>query len=463
MSDLAHCRRLSVSARRAQREPAWCDGAFTAGNFSDVRNDVCMLTPVHAPNFLHLARRLDATQRLSLVQPPPTTVVVFDDGAAQTAFCRAHRTSCTLSFFSPLNLNELIGEEMYLVAQSMLHTGGYINRERLRDRMHGSSSLARECSPKFGGQCYQSLKKFYGAAEGPSHCRVYWVSDAESFPFRPFNFSSLTSHTTLGIGRRAHGRTSKPGEHRPFLLVPSWYFDRHRCVTRVNLFDDSDCASWISHELQLNDRFISDAAAQQSHHQTVYDINNWWFYDKHLARAIIDRTEQLRKGEHFVRYFASLQVPDIIFFRANFDFFARQKGCPMASRDYLRVVERHFPTAFSSCCKCSAILPQPNASSSGRTTASAATAALHDEPRRPCYALTDLWGPCFRKHVHRPSQLASFLVEQLGIFGIFGNEIDRVPRAVLDADTRLSWVVNNAYKWRDASRYTRMSNEPVVG
>ena len=45
------------------------------------------------------------------------------------------------------------------------------------------------------------------------------------------------------------------------------------------------------------------------------------------------------------------------------------------------------------------------------------------------------------------------LVESLGIFGIFGNEMDRVPDAVLRADHRISWVVNNAYKWKAAKLY----------
>ena len=42
-----------------------------------------------------------------------------------------------------------------------------------------------------------------------------------------------------------------------------------------------------------------------------------------MARALIDRTEAVR-GAHFVDYFASLQVPDINFWRANFEFLARQ-------------------------------------------------------------------------------------------------------------------------------------------
>ena len=49
--------------------------------------------------------------------------------------------------------------------------------------------------------------------------------------------------------------------------------------------------------------------------------------------------------------------------------------------------------------------------------------------------------------------LAAFLVDTLGIFGIFGNEIDQVPHSVLSADRRISWVVNNAYRWSKARTY----------
>ena len=104
----------------------------------------------------------------------------------------------------------------------------------------------------------------------------------------------------------------------------------------------------------------------------------------------------------------------------------------MVARDYLRLVERQFPVAFARCCSC------------GQSRATNASL--------PCYALSDLWSSCFVAHAS-PGALAAFLVEQLGIFGIFGNEMDLVPEDVLRADSRLSWVVNNAYKWRHANRY----------
>ena len=105
----------------------------------------------------------------------------------------------------------------------------------------------------------------------------------------------------------------------------------------------------------------------------------------------------------------------------------------MVNRDYLRALRHAFPVAFERCCACS--------------RADATNATL------PCHTLLPLWGECFAAHT-TPTQLAAFLVEELGIFGIFGNEMDHVPDAVLRADHRLSWVVNNAYKWKRAAVHT---------
>jgi len=435
------------SALLSGRTPAFCDGNFVGMVAkAPAADDVCMLTPVHGPNFAHLARRLEQTARLS-TGPPPTTVVVFDDPVAHRQFCQRFATACVTPGFVPLDLRTLIGHVAYSAAQRMLRTGGSQSRERLRDAAHGDDTHARACFPKFGGQCYQSLKKLYGAAQGPSACRVYWVSDAESYPFRRFNLSSLAQATLRGGGK-------------PFLLVPSWYPNRYGCSASTNMYDDGDCAVWIASSLALGGsssrRRAALAAAASSRaasrrtttprdapgagsylagsqraYQTVFDLNNWWFYDREMARAVIDRTEQ-SVGSHFVDYFATLQVTDINFWRTNLEYLTKLPGSPMVVRDYLRVLERHFPVAFARCCSCR------------RRGATNET--------QPCYALTHLWTPCFLTYA-TPQQLAAFLVDQLGVFGIFGNEIDAVPDAVLRADERISWVVNNAYKWRRASLF----------
>ena len=195
------------SAAHAKRAPAWCDGAFTAvdGGSGD---DVCMLTPVHGPNFVHLARRLEETARLA-IGTTPTTVVVFDDAQESRAFCRRFESACASPGFVSLDLRTLVGDKAYASAAGMLRTGGSQSRERLRDRVHGADPLARECFPKFGGQCYQSLKKFYGAAQGPAHCRIYWVSHKDPTGFLLY----CCQPALLGCSRRLQLPLQYPSAH----------------------------------------------------------------------------------------------------------------------------------------------------------------------------------------------------------------------------------------------------------
>jgi hypothetical protein len=186
------------SAAHARRQSAWCggaDGGFSraaldsVGDAEDDAAATCMLTPVHAPHFRHLAWRLNRTYTLAAYAP--TTVVVFDDAAAAAAFCERHPRECALPGVHSLQLAALLGDAMYAVARSMLRTGGWAQRAQRRRQQWPDDSLAARCDPKYGGQCYQSLKKFYGAAAGPEHCRRFWVSDAETWPFRRYEWRVL--------------------------------------------------------------------------------------------------------------------------------------------------------------------------------------------------------------------------------------------------------------------------------
>ena len=502
------------SAQYAGRASAWCHGHIVRppqkSPVASDHSDICMLAPVHAPNFGHLAHRLEQTELLAIGRVP-TTVAVFDDPSESASFCRKFPRPCTSPHFVRLDLKSLVGSEAFLAAVGMLKTGGAASREKLRERLHAGDALARECFPKFGGQCYQSLKKFYGAADGPSQCRVYWVSDAETYPFRPFNWSTLvaktvsrpaaasstpattstrsssstaattatltTTITTTSSAAAASSANDALHYHRhakPFLLVPSWHENRYGCGATSNLYDDADCAVWISARLGLDDGSVGEAGVPSSSrraYQTIYDLNNWWFYERTMARALIDRTEMVTR-QHFVPFFASLQVPDINFWRANFELLSRQTGSTMVSRDYLKLVERAFPLAFERCCACTRPARHWNAAGGlreGLSSGGSRNAAARPPPiinasmdLLPCYGLEHLWSPCFLAHA-KPSALTAFLVDTLGIFGIFGNEIDQVPHSVLSADRRISWVVNNAYRWSKARTYVEKQRSAPGG
>ena len=69
-------------------------------------HSACLLTPVHEPDFLALAARLELQRRFSADAVPPTTVVVFDDRGAEAAFCAEY--GCSDSSVKRLALTELL-------------------------------------------------------------------------------------------------------------------------------------------------------------------------------------------------------------------------------------------------------------------------------------------------------------------------------------------------------------------
>ena len=434
------CRMPRFSADHSSRSPMWCGGSHGAmlGPWSresapsvawrqreEVATDVawngtCMLTPVYSAHFHHLENRLVQTAHFA-VGKVPTTVVVFDDAAAHAAFCARHPKGCSPDVkLYPLNLKALLGDEKYAVARSMLASGNWRQRELRRNRTFVNDPLASACSPKFGGQCYQSLKKFYGAAQGP--CSRYWVSDAETFPFRMYSWSQLV-------------QVAWPSTRRPFLLVPSWYPDRWGCTYTQDSFSDSSCGVWTASRLKLTsfpDFTVSETDVQKKMWQSRFDVNNWWLYDRRTARAMIDRTEQTA-AMHFVDFFAPMMMTDIPFWRYHVEHLSLQIGSPLITVNYFELLQTAFPAAYAACCNCHS-----------------------DKKRRPCYEITDLWSSCFRRHASDVA-LARFVVNDLGIFSVFGNEANQMPEGVLQADPRLAWVHNNAYRWSAHQNLRRCS------
>lgn len=436
------------SAAHSGRPSAWCkgaDGGFSAAAAATSAvavsaSSLCMLSPVHPPHFGLLAQRVELTYKL-VDDAPPTLVAVYDDAAGAAQFCRRHATACQYPHFHQLNLQELVGPDAWPAAQGMLRTGGWREREKLRDRLWPGDPLARQCAAKFSGQCYQTLKKFYGAAAGPAHCQHYWVTDAESFPFRRYNFSEVARHSFEADGRL-------------FRHLLSWYPSRWGCPHVQNLYSDASCGEWVASTLRMTRYPEADFDTQgpaasagagavasplnvsigAKMRQTMFDLNNWWWYDRRMVRAMIDRVEQVRGGQHFVRYFASLQTTDVAFFDYNFEHLVTLPSAPMAARSFLADIEAHLPAAFAACCACRG-----------------------DPSRRPCYTIDDLWGECFRRHASL-RRIGRFIVERLGIFGLFGNLMAEAPRAVLAEllalEPRLSWAISNAHKWRPPPQYS---------
>lgn len=218
------------------------------------------------------------------------------------------------------------------------------------------------------------------------------------------------------------GRGAAPRLYRHLV---SWYPSRFGCAHTQNLYSDASCGEWVANTLRMSAYPEGDVNVSAKMSQTVFDLNNWWMYDREMVRAMIDRTEQVR-GTHFVAYFASLQTTDVAFWDYVFEHIVTRPGSPMIWRSFLDDLQTEFPESFRRCCTCGGSPAKP-----------------------PCYAISDLWSRCFRRHAS-DRQIGAFLVQALGIFGIFGNLLRQpdFPLSLLQAEPRLSWALNNADRWK---------------
>lgn len=383
-----------------------------------------MLTLAHQPDFKHLNRRVQRTHAFAIARPP-TTVAVFDDALASKQFQLAYPDS--YAKLVPLNLRSMLGDRMYAVARSVLRDDAPLGK--LNPGPPGKYQLSTGCGYRAtGGRNYQSLKKFFGALHGPSHCSLYWVSDAETWPFRRYHWDTLVAPTARA-------------PLLPFVLATSWFPNRWGCAHVLDGHRDATCGALVAQHLRthrywdmepspLGARAHAAAAktVQRKMLQTKFDLNNWWFYEPRTVRKMIAHTERA-SNMTFVDFWVAMRLSDSAYWRYWIDHAVTLPDATMQVKSYLDAIQQHFPRAYDHCCACSgaALAPPIN-----RTSKSP-----------PCYFLADLWSPCFMRFTSHAA-VAKFIFEQLGIFGIFGNRASKTPVHVLHAEPRISWLVNNA-------------------
>jgi len=263
----------------------------------------CMLTVVHEPDFPHLHHRLQATYALARGKPP-TTVVVFDDHNASREFRSRYPESHSKAV--ALSLRAMIGEHDYETARSVLGRNPPV--AKYNPGTPGTYHPNEGCGySATGGRNYQSLKKFYGAIYGPAYCSLYWVSDAETWPFREYDFATLVAPMASSL---------------PFVLATSWYPNRWGCTRVLDSHKDAGCAEFIASHLKL-DRFwdmpntpsaLMATARPRKFLQTKFDLNNWWYYEPRMVRAMIAHAERA-SGMRFVDLWVALRVSDAAFWR----------------------------------------------------------------------------------------------------------------------------------------------------
>ena len=368
-----------------------------------------MLTVVHKPHFPLLAKRLKRTAALAL-GAVPTTVVVFDDSDAIHDYCT--HFSCGQSEVVRLSLETCLGNNGYRVARSLFATGATAPRPVPQ---HG-------CSKRTAGRSYQSLKKIYGALHGPARCSLYWVSDADSLPFRPFNFAELMLHS---IDQQSG---------LPFQVVAGWQAAPNCSGVQYNRWADAECAKVLALGLGLT------AYWQGKYNAITHDFNNWWIYHPRAVEAMVTHAENV-SNTTFARLWVRLRQADASFHRIGLEGILHGPDTDAAARARSAITLRRldeaihssFPEAHAACCRCSGQALIRRTTDMDRF--------IHGGSG-PCFSLQQLWSPCFSRYA-TPREVGRFIVESLGMFGIWGNEISAVPAAVLEAEPRLSWIVNN--------------------
>jgi len=354
-----------------------------------------MLTPVYRPDFLALAARLTLQRRFSVGTAEVTTVIIFDDDSSERDFCRSYTDLCDDSSFVRLSLVQLLGVQQYEKARSAISKSGEY-----------SSPAQTHCNPLRPGQTWQGMKKFYGALHGPQHCRHYFVSDAESLPFRPYDWERISA---VAVGHH---------------LTAHWH-ESQTCTGGHNDWGDPACEVAIATQLQLEPPHVRTLRFWEQS-----DVpNQFWFYSRAFVAGMVSTVEAAMRVP-FYRAWLGWRFSDASFYNlwalgtsANSSKSSTDGGeNGQQLRNLPAEIEQALPAAHRQCCQCD-----------GRSRV------------LPCRHARDLVSACMLRAAGA-SQIASFMIDRLGMFGSWF-EVHPLPSSLLDAreENGISWCMNNCF------------------
>ena len=393
----------------------------------------CVLTLTNRQDFSALAARLLLSRRY-LRGPAPKTVVVFDDLPDRQAFCSIYNATHVCHSIVALTLASMLGHANY----TRLRAAFFPEEEALGPdrRLVPAPGLDRravlDCPWRTGGRKYQALKKFYGAIHGPASCKRYFVSDAESFPFRPYNFSDLV---------------------RPHYVLSSWYEDRQGCTYTQNDWNGANCDTMLAQRLGLRIRHNSHKLPVKHAAQNTA-VDQFWMYEVSVVRRALALAEAA-SGLSFPWLWWEWGTSDVAFYNQMALHFAElaEAGGPLMPQRILSLpdaIQREMPEAHQACCTC-----HQNMS----------TKALSDSWRRdagePCHDLKHLWSYCMVRAVGA-GRIAAFLIEQLGMFGTWF-EYQLPPISVVNGHHGYSWCINNCFNNRTLSLLSKARGVSIAG
>ena len=370
----------------------------------------CMLFPVHEPHFEYARRRLHLTYHFSRGLHPHT-VVVFDDRELLKKF-ESSQTMSTIpwEYVHLLSLEDILDESDFTKTMSFL-------------REQGTEALFHEnttCEKRTRGRVFQAIKKLYAPLYSPEHCQNFWVSDAESWPFRPYDFSELVR---LNIDKSSG---------KPIQLISSWHKEAACRNFEHDIWTDTSCATLIQSHLHF-DSYWDESSPNASAlglklGQTYVDVNNWWFYDPEAIKNLHGRVLRVTKAS-VADSLMKLRVADIAFWTQYLQHTQTCQGPQVHLRNFPDTLKAKFPKVYNECCLCYQGTP-------------------------PCYDLPVLFSECFMSRV-TTEDITAFIVEELGIFGFWGDISNEIPEEVF-RDKRISWIVNNADRWRASDKFIVM-------
>lgn len=370
-----------------------------------------MLFPVHEPHFEYARRRLHLTYHFSR-GPQPYTVVVFDDRELLKKFKSSHTTlKIPWKYVHMLSLEDMLDE--YDFTNAMF----FMREKRTEALFHENTT----CEKRTQGRVFQAIKKLYAPLYSPQHCHNFWVSDAESWPFRPYDFSELVR---LNIDKTSG---------KPIQLISSWHKETTCRHFEHDIWTDPSCATLIQSHLHY-DKYWDESSPNSTAlvvklRQTYVDVNNWWFYHPGVIKNLHDRVMRVT-GATVAESLMKLRVADIAFWTQYLQHTQTGQGPQVHLRNFPDALRAAFPNVYNECCLCRQGIP-------------------------PCYDLPVLFSECFTSRVTIEA-ITAFIVEELGIFGFWGDISNEIPEQVF-RDKRISWIVNNAERWQGSEKFISRS------
>ena len=386
----------------------------------NVTPPLCLLTLAHAPHFPYLAGRLDLQAHFN-TGPTPPTVVVFDDEAAQQEFCTTYSGLCGTVLTHPVTMTSLLGSAAVAQVRKILF-------QDLCQHSCGSDPKFR-CFRRSPERIYSTLKKFYGALYGgPPECESFFVSDAETFPVRPYHWQEETAGNGGSFLMSLWGEQQDPGALE-VLDAPAnlslvrnkvhWLKrqDQASCKRMTATRDDIDTnCNWKTARL-LN--FTWGHKHRFFWRQNAVPTQ-FWVYSRALLAEMVAFVEST-KGEPFYSWFPWVRITDQGMYQtwaAHSAAEALARGVPPVQevRNLLVSLKRSMPAAYAVCCPCPST----------------------------CSNLGSTWS-CFSRH-HGTLAVARIMAESVGVFGLYGADGFGPTHPAFSQRPGPAWCINNCFQ-----------------